>query len=268
MKKAHTEIRGCSLPSLQRSFPSIQLLSQIWYNVLLWLISRQERKIIFNVQKKHKPAYLRVFFLFFASEGLEFYYSSWLHAEIGSVWAYCWQHAVESPKLVCISVSMSESSINTNILVLFCPPFESLLLGNNDTERLRFQGIWRYYEEKPRTLLIMMGFLCLYRAQLSHGEGHKHWWVFIKPTMVENQVLSLSQVLYMQQKRNVSSPTLFAFIDSTELATSRAKKKTLGSSWNICISLWRKCSSRMESLRGLDPALRAMLDLCTARKHN
>lgn len=125
---------------------------------------------------------------------------------------------------------MSESSINTNILVLFCPPFESLLLGNNDTERLRFQGIWRYYEEKPRTLLIMMGFLCLYRALLSHGEGHKHWWVFIKPTMVENQVLSLSQVLYMQQERNVSSPTLFAFIDSTELATSRAKKKTLGSS--------------------------------------
>lgn len=51
---------------------------------------------------------------------------------------------------------MSESSINTNILVLFCPPLELLLLGNNDTERLRFQGILRYYEEKPRTLFVMM----------------------------------------------------------------------------------------------------------------
>lgn len=53
------------------------------------------------------------------------------------------------------------------------------------------------------------------------------------------------------------------------MATSRAKKKKkYGSSWTICISLGGKCSSRMGSLCGLDPALRAMLGKCTARKHN
>lgn len=99
---------------------------------------------------------MSVFLFFSASEGLEFYYSSRLHAEIGSSRAYCWQHAIESPKLVCVFAFMSESSINTNILVLFCPPLELLFLGNNDPERLRFQGKLRYYEEKPRTLHIMM----------------------------------------------------------------------------------------------------------------
>lgn len=63
---------------------------------------------------------MSVFLLFPASEWLEFYYSSRLHAEIGtflSSRACCWQCAVESPSLVCIFVFVSESSINTSTAV-------------------------------------------------------------------------------------------------------------------------------------------------------
>lgn len=40
-----------SSPSTQRSFPSTWLLSQIWYHLLLWLISGWERKLFWKFKR-------------------------------------------------------------------------------------------------------------------------------------------------------------------------------------------------------------------------
>lgn len=112
-------------------------------------------------------------------------------------------------------------------------------------------------------------FMYLFAGLLSHRERPRCWYVIIKPTAMGNQALSLAPgSAWRAVSICLPSWTRSWQIRLNAHCHKQGPEKMFGSSWTTCISLGGKGSSRIKSLCGWDPALRATLGPCTAREHN